>query len=132
MRCQAWVWLVMAGALVSGCESLTASEKETARDLHHFGIDTEQEYSPGTALGLNVLPGIGNFYLGQIGYGVLNLLTWPVSILWGVPQAWADAKTLNEKYTVDYYKTRDGQERLQHLLTEKRIPDTEWPYWAKK
>ena len=113
-----------------GCESVTQSEKEILADLRHFTIDIEEEYSRGTAMSLNFLPGVGNFYLGQTGYGVLNLLTWPVSILWGMPQAWVDATRLNEKYTVDYYRTRSGQQRVQSILIDKGVPEDEWPHWV--
>lgn len=31
---------------------------------------------------MNILPGIGDFYNGNLGYGIGNLLLWPLSILW--------------------------------------------------
>ena len=47
---------------------------------------------------LNILPGFGNFYLaygtqqsGQWGIGLFNLLLWPISPIWGIPEAAIDA-----------------------------------------
>lgn len=36
-------------------------------------------------------------------YGVLNLLTWPISILWGVPEGVVDANRINERELVYFY-----------------------------
>ena len=57
------------------------------------------------------MPGIGNFYLasGNAGqsehylYGTLNLLTWPISILWGVPEGVVDANRINERELIYFY-----------------------------
>jgi len=114
------------------CESLTQSEKEVVRDLRHFQLDIETEYSRGTATALNFLPGIGNFYLDQTGLGVMNLLFWPISIVWGMPQAWVDTPVMNEKYTADYYRTRAGQLKMQEHLQVLQIPPEEWPYWIRR
>ncbi len=56
------------------------------------------------AAGLNVLPGIGNFYLacGAGGrpdhwlWGAANLLLWPISIAWAVPEGYVDAERIND------------------------------------
>jgi hypothetical protein len=76
----------------------------------------EKPVSGVTAGALNLLPGIGNFYLGtgnaaessHVLYGVLNLLTWPLSILWGVPEAVIDADNINKREML-YYYTYDEQ-----------------------
>jgi hypothetical protein len=97
------------------------------RELKSYGIresDEEKVANPSLAGGLNLLPGIGNFYLasGNGGesahyiYGTLNLLTWPLSILWGVPQAIIDANTINQKELVYYYKyDKSGKIKLEEL-----------------
>jgi hypothetical protein len=71
----------------------------------------EKPASPAEAALLNLLPGVGNFYLaaGNGGdsshytYGTLNLLTWPLSILWGIPEAAIDANTINKREMLYYY-----------------------------
>ena len=91
-------YLILSFLILSiSCTHLTKSEKEDLRELKSYGIresDEEAVAKPGLAGALNLLPGIGNFYLasGNGGdsthylYGTLNLLTWPLSILWGIPE----------------------------------------------
>jgi hypothetical protein len=75
---------------------------------------------------LNLLPGFGNFYLafgtdqgGQTAIGFVNLLTWPLSAAWGVPQAAIDANTINTQYTVYYYTVDpNGKKILDQALYE--------------
>jgi hypothetical protein len=121
--------LIAAVVAFTGCVNVTMSEREVLKDIEYFGLEEEEEYSQGMAMSLNFLPGVGNFYLGQVGYGVMNLLFWPVSILWGMPQAWIDADALNQKYTVDYYRTRAGMKRAEETLRQRQVPEDGWPYW---
>lgn len=118
--------LIVSLMFLSACTSLTMQEKQTLRSLKTQGItvDTpvggwERPANPAGAALLNILPGVGNFYLasGNGGqsehytYGALNLLTWPISILWGVPEGAVDAKTINERELI-YYYTFDESGRL--------------------
>lgn len=103
------VCLLVGG--LSACNTLSHSEESQVRELKGYGLRQEEERkSPGVAGALNLLPGFGNFYLasgtdesGQWLYGFLNLLTWPVSILWGVPEAVVDAGNINKREMVYYY-----------------------------
>jgi len=98
---------------------MSRSDKIYLKQLEQKGItvdhaddDWEKPVSVAAAGGLNLLPGIGNFYLGsgaaadgtQWVYGVFNLLLWPCSIVWGVPQAVIDANTLNKQDLVYHYR----------------------------
>ncbi len=108
---------ILVGVLVmmlflTGCVSLSSQDRRQLRELKGYGIspDEQQLKHPGLAGALNILPGIGNFYLAagteesaQWAFGILNLLVWPYSILWGVPQAAIDAGTINKKATIEYY-----------------------------
>lgn len=43
-------------------------------------------------------------------YGVVNLLLWPISPIWGIPQVIIDAKIINERDLIFYYEhTEAGQ-----------------------
>ena len=94
-------------------------------ELRSYGIsDTEiRRKSPPTAAALNLLPGGGNFYLAvgttesdQWVYGFLNLLTWPISIIWGIPEAAIDANTINKKETIYYYTyDRIGKKEFEKI-----------------
>ena len=104
---------------VCACTTLTKQEQNNLRSLKAQGITVdrplgsfERPANPGAAGALNLLPGIGNFYLagGNGGdsshwlYGCLNLLTWPFSILWGIPEAAVDANRINERELIYYYQ----------------------------
>ena len=105
--------------LLSACQSLTYHEQRELRALEYKGVtvDTpvgewDKPASPLAAGILNIFPGFGNFYLGngraaqseQNLYGFLNLLTWPLSILWGIPEAAIDANTINKRDLLIYYQ----------------------------
>ena len=112
-------------ALLMGCTSLSRSDKERYQELKQLGIrgDDQRVKNPVTAGALNLLPGFGNFYLAagteeseQWLYGFLNLLAWPISPIWGIPEAAIDAGTINKKETVYYYNfSRTGQKELERL-----------------
>lgn len=123
--------LLITVAFLSGCTTLTYSEKNTIRSLKAQGISVDRPVGPwdapnnmGAAGGLNLLPGVGNFYLATGNgadkshylYGFLNLLTWPLSIFWGVPEAAIDANTINERELVYFYTyDESGKEALKDL-----------------
>jgi uncharacterized protein YceK len=117
------VLLVMLA--MSGCAAMTQQEKNTMYELQSYGVSSSDVAvkNPGIAAALNILPGIGNFYLAngtmetdQWTIGALNLLTWPLSILWGIPGAASDATIINKKETVRYYTyTPQGQKKLREL-----------------
>jgi hypothetical protein len=104
--------------VLCGCTTLTRHETTQLRELQAQGVTVDhpignyEKPASGVAAGvLNLLPGFGNFYLGtgtaaessQVLYGVLNLLFWPVSILWGVPEAAIDADNINKREMLYYY-----------------------------
>ena len=110
--------LIASLMFLSACTSLTMQERQTLRSLktHGITVDTpagnwEKPASPAGAAALNLLPGIGNFYLasgngGQSDhflYGTLNLLMWPVSVVWGIPEAAVDANRINERELIYFY-----------------------------
>ena len=122
--------LILMVALLSGCSSLSYTEKTAIRSLKSQGITVDKPVGPweapasaGAAGGLNLLPGIGNFYLASGNgaekshylYGFLNLLTWPLSIVWGIPEAVVDANTINERELVYFYIYDEaGKESLKN------------------
>ena len=119
------VFAILIGLLLSGCISLRRDEQALLRELESYGISATQEAikHPAAAGLLNVLPGFGNFYLAsgtnqsdQWMTGFLNFFTWPISILWGIPEAIVDANTINKIETIYYYTLPPrGPRRLQEL-----------------
>ena len=122
--------VLLLGTLATGCISMGPSDREMLAQLQSYGarIPENQLKSPVAAGALNVLPGIGNFYLavgaGQSNqwiFGILNLVTWPVSILWGIPEAAIDAQTINKLDTVSYYRYNPlGKKKFQELKAAAR------------
>lgn len=124
--------LVLALVLsVTGCTTMTRADKRHYAKLKAHGITIDrpvgQYEKPNSAVAagvLNILPGIGNFYLAcgngsdssQAVYGVLNLLTWPISIIWAVPQGAIDATTLNKQDMIYHYQfDADGKEKMRKI-----------------
>ena len=97
--------------VLPSCVSLSRSEREMLRELRANGVTTDDRVKhPAVAGALNLLPGIGNFYLAtgteetdQWAIGFLNLLFWPLSVTWAVPEAAIDAVSINKKELVYYY-----------------------------
>ena len=122
--------LVVVLCLCSGCISLARSEREDLRVIRDAGLsETEERIKfPPLAGALNVLPGGGNFYLAvstdetdMWAIGFLNLLTWPLSIIWGIPEAAIDASTMNKRETIYYYmRTEKGRTKLQAAIDRRK------------
>lgn len=116
--------------LPMACTTMSRSDTERYRELKGLGVrpndmKTKNEAAAGA---LNLLPGFGNFYLAagteeseQWVFGFLNLLAWPISPIWAIPQAAIDANTINKKELVYYYTfDRNGQKELEKLKAAGR------------
>lgn len=99
--------------IATGCTSISRSDRVMLRQIEAYGLGKSDEKvkAPAMAGALNLLPGFGNFYLatgtdqsGQWLVGAINILFWPISPIWGIPQAAIDANTINKLETVYYYQ----------------------------
>ena len=106
-----WCGLLLA----AGCASLSPSEKADLQHLKDRGLGEsgfEGPNSKAAAGALNLLPGVGNFYLAagrggdvsQAWIGVANFCLWPISVVWGIPEAVLDAGTLNDRERIYQYR----------------------------
>lgn len=127
---------------LTGCVSLSYQEKIELMKLQQKGIDAtvsangwDKPASPALAGFLNLFPGFGNFYLGsgdaaegtQIGYGIANLLLWPLSVVWGIPQAYSDADTINKRNLVFFYQyTKKQPDASVAYNADKNIDFPQW------
>ena len=66
---------------------------------------------PHAAAAFAFLPGGGSFYTGQIGLGVLDLLLWPISILWDAPTSASRAIKKNKLATVEMCKDKKPENK---------------------
>lgn len=119
---------IITAVLLGGCTSLTRQEEMQLQYLKGQGITVdkpvgnyEKPASVAGAAALNILPGFGNFYLGSGNaaesshwlYGFLNLLCWPISVVWAVPEAGIDANNINKRELLYYYQyDRIGRQEL--------------------
>lgn len=107
--------------LITGCATMSDYEKvryeELKRELYAAGLPERQIKNPAIAGLLNILPGIGNLYLGQTGPFLICLLFWPASAVAGVPQAVADAKTMNKQDTLLFYELGAGKAQMADAIS---------------
>ena len=120
--------MVATLALLSACTSIGRHEQVRVYQLKEKGVTMknplgyyEKPVEPLLAGGLNILPGFGNFYLASAGdepmhyaYGVLNLLFWPLSCLWAIPDGFISGENINKREFVQYYfYTDEGKKALR-------------------
>ena len=130
--------LLFGVLILTGCSTLSPQEKQAFHSLETHGITVDKPAGywdkPASVWGaglLNFLPGCGNFYLAtgnaadseHAVLGVVNLLTWPISILWGIPEAAIDANNINKRALINYYTYEiSGEQALAEkgLVMNKR------------
>ncbi|MDX5371590.1 MAG: hypothetical protein LPK18_04040 [Pseudomonadaceae bacterium] len=128
--------LFIAGliATTSGCASgLNSYQKSEMQHFEASGLAVEEKSTgAGTALGL--LPGGGSFYGREYGLGVVNLLFWPLSILWDPVSGYNAAQTINYHATKQYIRPLQDQEMsgLDDKLTSGEIDLTHYTLQKRK
>jgi len=109
--------------LLNACVTLRTSEKYEYRELKprlmEAGLQEKTIKNATLAALLNILPGVGNYYLGQYLNGITNTIFWPTSILWGIPEAAISANTINVQATLNYYKYGGGKYKLAEFEARK-------------
>lgn len=99
--------VVMLSLFLSySCSSLNSAQDRELKEWQAKNLEVKDK-QPTTAAVLNVLPGIGDFYNGNVGLGVANLLAWPLSVLWAPV---GGASGANE---VNYYSTKANVDKLE-------------------
>ena len=86
-------------ALTTGCATGLNSAQESELASYRARNLAVEEKSPGLAAGLGLLPGGGSFYGRAYGFGVVNLLFWPLSILWDPVSGHDAAELINYQAT---------------------------------
>ncbi|WP_449434168.1 hypothetical protein [Pseudomonas putida] len=82
-------------ALTTGCATGLNSAQESELASYRANNLAVEVKNPGLAAGLGLLPGGGSFYGGSYGYGVVNLLFWPLSIFWDPVSGHDAAEAIN-------------------------------------
>lgn len=117
--------LVICLWFCSGCVSLSMTEEaEWGRLLTDDIVDEPIKHKNVWAAGILsfVIPGTGHFYLGEWGSGgglFLSNLLWPLSPFWATPAGVTDTKTVNKRYTVEYYTYGPGKQVVEEKERQK-------------
>ena len=125
--------------VTTGCANGLNSVQKAELDAYEARGMAVQEKSPGAGAALGLLPGGGSFYGREYGFGVANLLLWPLSILWDPISGYDAARAINYNVTkahVAKLHERDlqelddqlgsGQLDLAQYTLEKRKVDTKY------
>ena len=118
--------VVSVGVILSGCaSSLNSMQKSELRGYEAKGLAVEEK-TPSTGAVLGILPGGGSFYAREYGYGIANLLLWPLSVLWDPVSGYQGSLALNYHATKASVGKAMGKEiqALEDEFTLKQI-DTE-------
>ena len=109
--------MMLVVILSTGCATgLNSIQLQEYKSFELDGVLVEEkDPSVGAALGL--LPGGGSFYAREPGYGLLNLLLWPFSILWDPLSGLYGSQKIN--YTVTKYALNQKKEKELSALEEK-------------
>jgi len=120
----------------TSCATVSSHEERKLNEWEAQGVAVKEK-DESTAAVLNVLPGVGDFYNGNVGYGVVNLLFWPASILWA-PIGGADgAKEKNYEASrarvSELEKKRDqAKQELEESYALERISKKAYILGSKK
>lgn len=105
-------WTVLAAAVVAG--SGCVSNLNSVQNQEYAAMETAnvlvEEKSPSSGAWLGLLPGGGSFYSRSPGMGIVNLLTWPLSIFWDPVNGYEGAKFVNYNATKQRLKSKKQAE----------------------
>ncbi len=87
--------ILLAASTLSGCATgLSWQEKQQYQRDQASGVAVEVK-NPAVGAALGILPGGGSFYAREYGWGVVNLLMWPISIIWDPVSGYEGSLAIN-------------------------------------
>ncbi|WP_136526292.1 hypothetical protein [Geomonas ferrireducens] len=102
--------VILLLAVLAGCATeLSGPQKAELKWYRNNGLAV-QEKDPATAAWLGILPGGGSFYTRNYGIGIVNLLCWPISVVWDPVSGYNGAETLNYMSTVSVVEKKRNKE----------------------
>lgn len=112
---------VTAVLLLSGCAShgLNSVQNQEMNFYKTHGLEVKEK-NPDAAAVLGILPGGGSFYAGEPAFGIVNLLMWPLSILWD-PFSGYYASEEKNYFATKMYVNRKKSSALSTLDTQLSI-----------
>ncbi len=117
----------------AGCDGLNSRQESELRAMESDNVAV-REKSPGTGAALGILPGCGSCYTRQWGMGVVDLLLWPLSVLWDPISGYNGAKEINYDVSRENVKRLKKQEMetLDQQLADKKISSEEYTLQSRK
>jgi len=91
--------IILAASLISGCATGLNSMQEREYIAMKSDHVLVEEKNPTAGAVLGILPGGGSFYAREPGFGIVNLLFWPLSILWDPISGYEGSKAINYDIT---------------------------------
>jgi len=111
---------IVGVVFLAGCATgLNAVQKREYAAMEQDGV-LVKEKDPATGAILGILPGGGSFYARSPGLGVVNLLLWPLSVLWDPVSGYGGSQAINYDAT-KYNLKRDEEKAIDELNTRLSI-----------
>ncbi|MBM7061154.1 hypothetical protein JQX08_10590 [Pseudomonas sp. UL073] len=120
--------------LCTGCATGLNSQQKSELDHYEARGMAVEEKNPGLAAALGILPGGGSFYGREYGFGVVNLLLWPLSIVWDPVSGYDAAKSINYQATKAHISSLEEKElaTLDEQLQTQQIDLTQYTLEKRK
>ena len=102
--------ITLIAASIGGCAtSLNSVQKQEYQAYQARGLAVEEK-EPVAGAFLGLLPGFGSFYAREYGFGIVNLLFWPLSILWDPISGYEGSLSINYFATKAEVTSKMGKE----------------------
>jgi len=111
--------ILLSVSMVIGCSPLTQQQK-AEYDLMKNEHVLVEEKNPTTGAVLGILPGFGAFYAREPLVGVVDLLLWPLSVLWDPVIGFEMSKKVNFDLTLSQLERKKSRE-LTELENERDL-----------
>jgi len=106
-------------SILIGCTTLTSVQKNEYNMMENDGV-LIKEKDPTTGAWFGLLPGGGSFYGREPAMGVVDLLLWPLSILWDPVIGHETSMKVNYDITVSSMQ-KNKQKELSELENQKDL-----------
>lgn len=125
---------LLASVSLAGCATpLNSMQQSELQGYRAKGLEVTEKH-PGTGAALGILPGGGSFYTRHYGLGAVNLLLWPISILWDPISGHDGAESINYYATKAHVNKKQSKEidELDEKLELKKITMERYVFEKKK
>ncbi|MGO4998822.1 hypothetical protein [Oceanisphaera sp. W20_SRM_FM3] len=117
MKIKTLLMLALVTSLTTGCASgLNSVQKREYQAFKNDNVLVEEK-NPSTGAALGILPGGGSFYAREPGLGIVNLLLWPISVLWDPISGYQGAMEIN--YDITKQKLQSDKRKEMSKLDDK-------------